>query len=100
MPISRLLQNTAFEPAEIDALTEAFETICRALKLGKSKEALREKVAQKVIVFAELGERNPEKISQYVLKEMRCGSHSPARSVCRGAESETTPQKANIPFAT
>jgi hypothetical protein len=92
MPLSRLLQNTAFEPAEIDALIEAFETICRGLRLGKNHESLREKIAQKVIAFAELGERDPQKISQIIIKDMRGASPSPVRQSGRSANCGLAPQ--------
>jgi hypothetical protein len=87
MPIGRWLQNSAFEPSEIDALTEAFETICHELKLGKDQEALREKAAQKVFELAELGERNPEAISQCVLKDMRGTSLAPVGFMGLGVDS-------------
>lgn len=92
MPISRLLQNSAFEPSEIDALIEAFETICLELALGKSQAALREKIAQKVIELGELGERNPDTISQCVIKDMRGRARSLVRPMGRVAASELASQ--------
>jgi hypothetical protein len=72
MPISRLLQNSAFEPAEVEALTEAFERICRELKLARGvDDSMRELVARKVIGFAECGSRNQELVRASVLTEVQ-----------------------------
>ena len=67
MPISRLLQSSAFEPSEIRALTEAFEAVCRELRLDRSNDPLRDLVARKVIGFAECGTRDPKSIRVSVL---------------------------------
>ena len=55
MPISRLLQNSAFEPTQIEALVEAFNMVCREFKLESTSDPLRELVARKIIEFAEKG---------------------------------------------
>jgi hypothetical protein len=71
MPILRMLSRSAFEPSEVAALTQAFETVCRDLKFGQTDEPLRETVARKVIECAETGERDPERIRNHVLNEMQ-----------------------------
>jgi hypothetical protein len=70
MPISRLLQNSAFDSAEIEGLTKAFENVCRELKLTR-KNPMRELVARKIIDFAERGSRDPELIRAFVLTEIQ-----------------------------
>lgn len=67
MPISRLLQNSAFEPSEIRTLTEAFDAVCCELKLERSNDPLRDLIARKVIAFAECGTRDPKSIRVFVL---------------------------------
>ena len=50
----------AFEPAEVKALTAAFDRICRELKLERKAEPVRGLVARKVIEFADHGSRSNE----------------------------------------
>lgn len=78
LPILRMLPTSAFEPSEVAALTQAFETVCRDLKFGQSDEPLREAVARKVIECAATGERDPERIRNRVLNEMQ-GTVAPIR---------------------
>ena len=59
MPISRLLQNSAFDQTQIDALVEAFNRVCRELELDDESDPLRELVARKIIEFAENGTTDP-----------------------------------------
>ena len=70
MPI-RLLPNSAFEPAEVETLVQAFESACRGLKFGQKDQALRDAVARKVMEYAKLGERDPERICNLVLDDMQ-----------------------------
>lgn len=71
MPIARLLQDSAFEPAEVEALTEAFERVCRELNLTHKSDPRRDLVARKVIEFAECGSRDPVLIRAFVLTEVQ-----------------------------
>jgi hypothetical protein len=71
MPISGLLQNSAFEPSEVKALTEAFERVCRELRLVQTEDPMRELVARKVIEFAERGMCDPALIRVFVLTEVQ-----------------------------
>jgi hypothetical protein len=80
MPILRVLPTAAFRPSEVEALAQAFETICRGLKFGQTDQSLREIVARKVIECAEAGERDPDRICDHVLNEMQ-GTVSKPRSV-------------------
>ena len=71
MPIARLLQDSAFEPAEVEALTEAFERICRELNFTDKSDPMRDLVARKVVEFAECGSRDPVLIRAFVLTEVQ-----------------------------
>jgi hypothetical protein len=63
MPLYRLMQNAGFEPVQIEAMAYAFEAICHERKLRPvADDALREVVAQKVIEFAQRGERDPMRL--------------------------------------
>jgi hypothetical protein len=57
MPLSRLLQDFAFEPEMIDAMAAAFEEACHMLGLAQVEDPLRELVASKIIECAQTGVR-------------------------------------------
>jgi hypothetical protein len=65
VPLYRLLQNGAFEPAAIDAMSIAFEDVC--LGLAELSDPLRDMVAKKVIEFAQRGERDPRRLRELTL---------------------------------
>jgi hypothetical protein len=67
VPLYRLLQNCAFEPAAIDAMSVAFEDVCRTLGLAELSDPLRDLVAKKVIEFAQRGERDPGRLKELTL---------------------------------
>jgi hypothetical protein len=67
VPLYRLLQNGAFEPAAIDAMSIAFEDVCRTLGLAELSDPLRDMVAKKVIEFAQRGERDPGRLRELTL---------------------------------
>jgi hypothetical protein len=72
MPLYRLLQDQAFEQAQIEAMAYAFEAICRErqLRVGRD-EAERERIAQLVIDYAQRGERDPFKLKQAVQADLK-----------------------------
>jgi hypothetical protein len=67
VPLYRLLQNSAFEPAAIEAMSAAFEDVCRDLGLAERTDPLRDLVAKKVIEFAQRGERDPARLRDLTL---------------------------------
>ena len=70
MPIHRLLQNRAFEPDDISALTDAFEQACRYLDLAEDDEAARRRVARKIIELAQTGIRDPKDLFERAVAEL------------------------------
>ena len=86
MPLYRLLQHQAFEPAQLQAMAYAFENICEHLQLQPLKDDHeRERVARKVIEIAQRGERDPIRLKEQVLAELNpisetLGDQSFARS--------------------
>ena len=56
-----------FEPEATNAMTEAFVKVCQALKLNG--DDAREAIAVRIIELAELGERDPERIYERVIRE-------------------------------
>jgi hypothetical protein len=71
VPLYRLLQNCAFEPAAIDAMSAAFEEVCRTLGLAELSDPLRDMVAKKVIEFAQRGERGQARLTELTLAAFR-----------------------------
>jgi hypothetical protein len=73
MPIDRLLDNAAFDPAAITALRDAYEGACAALQLADRTDPLTEVVAKRIIEHARRGERDPVRLRDTVLKEFESG---------------------------
>jgi hypothetical protein len=71
MPLYRLLQNAAFEPEQTKAMCDAFDELCRELRLAQHDAAQRETVAQLVIEFAQRGEREALKLRAHVLAALK-----------------------------
>jgi hypothetical protein len=71
MPINRMLDSAAFDPAAVTALTNAYEEACAALRLIDRTDPLAEVVAKKIIEHARRGERDPIRLREAVLKEVK-----------------------------
>ena len=59
-----------FEPEATNAMTEAFFKLCQDLKLN-GDGGVREAIAVRIIELAQIGERDPERIRERVLREVR-----------------------------
>jgi len=70
MPVTRLSQGLAFDPAAIQVMTAAYDSACRSLGLKGHADPLNEIVAKKIIIIAQEGERDPAKIYARVIKEL------------------------------
>ena len=68
MPITRLLQDTAFGPDEIAVLVAAYEDALRALSLVNRTDLATEMVAKKIIELAKQGERDPVRLRERVIE--------------------------------
>ena len=71
MPIKRMLDSAAFDPAAVTALTNAYEAACASLRLIDRTDPLAEIVAKKIIEHARRGERDPSRLCAVVLKELQ-----------------------------
>jgi len=67
MPLTPFLKGASFDPQAIEAMTAAFEAVCRSLQLVDRTDPLTEIVARKVIEVGGRGERDPEQIRELVL---------------------------------
>ena len=70
MAIYKLIQNTAFEPEDIERLVSAYEQTLRALRLKDRSDPITQLVAEKIIAIGRLGIEDPAQISELVLKEL------------------------------
>jgi hypothetical protein len=65
-----LSDQPVFEPEATNAMTEAFFKLCQDLKLN-GDGGVREAFAVRIIELAQIGERDPERIRERVLHEVR-----------------------------
>jgi hypothetical protein len=63
------LNDGAFEPKDIEAMSMALEDVCKALHLRDGKHAAREVIATRIIDLAHRGVRSPTVLRDRVLKE-------------------------------
>ena len=70
MAIYKLIQNTVFEPNDIERLVTAFELTLRALRLKDRDDPITQLVAEKIIAIGRTGIENPAEISNLALKEL------------------------------
>jgi hypothetical protein len=68
MPITRLLQDTAFGPDEIAVLVAAYEDALRALSLVNRSDLATEMVAKRIIELAKQGERDPVRLQERAME--------------------------------
>jgi hypothetical protein len=82
MPITRLLQDTAFGPDEIAVLVAAYDDALR-LSLINRPDLATEMVAKKIIELAKQGERDPVRLRERVIEAVssRPPSVAPASTV-------------------
>ena len=70
MAIYKLMQNSVFEPEDIERLVTAYEQTLRALRLKDRSDPLTQLVAEKIIAIGRLGIEDPAEISKLALKEL------------------------------
>jgi hypothetical protein len=68
MPIRPYLNDGVFSPVGIQAMSMAFDDVCKALHLD-GHAAAKEAVAIRIIELARRGERSPTKLRDRVLAE-------------------------------
>jgi hypothetical protein len=73
MSIHRLLEQAAFEPDHVQAMTTAFDELCRTLGLANTDDLIREVVARKVIDIGMTGEKDSRRIFERALQEIQGG---------------------------
>ena len=71
MPITPFLNGERLDEETRRALGVAFEMTCIALRVGECADDVRQAVADKIIALAKAGERNPDRLCEEVVKDMR-----------------------------
>jgi hypothetical protein len=71
MPIREFLDSHKFDPETRRVLGLAFEITRAALQLEGNNAPANEALAKRIIALALLGERDPERISELVLVDLR-----------------------------
>ena len=69
MPVRAHLSGGTFEPEDIQAMSLAFEELCKALEIQTGATREREAVAVRIIELCRRGERRPARLAERVLKE-------------------------------
>jgi hypothetical protein len=69
MSIRLFLHGAAFDPDDIQAMSMAFDDVCKALSLPNADKHSREVIAARIVELARRGERNPDRLRDRVLKE-------------------------------
>jgi len=69
VPLRPDLSGGAFEPEDIQAMSLAFEEVCKALGIQPGATREREAVAVRIIELSRRGERSAARLAERVLKE-------------------------------
>ncbi len=69
--INRLLQDSAFEPEQIDRIAAAYIQVLHALRLTNRIDPLTEIVAERIFGIAQTGEVDTARITELTLKEFQ-----------------------------
>ena len=62
------VEDNAFDPDALRAMSTALEEVCRKLEVNGDRRA-REAMAVRIIALARRGERDPERLSDRLLRE-------------------------------
>jgi hypothetical protein len=71
MPIDRLVKEAAFDPEDVQAIVAAYEAALARLGLKDRSDPAAEMVARKIVEIARDGERDPERLSDRVVKSLQ-----------------------------
>ena len=74
MPISRTNDNAAFDPEAVKALAVAYDDACAVLHVIDRADPRTTIVAKKIIEHAQQGERDPIRLREAVLTEMKAAA--------------------------
>jgi hypothetical protein len=68
VPFLNIPEDLVFEPNDIQAMSQALDEVCRALKVDGNTKA-KETIAVRIIELARRGERSPTRLRDRVLQD-------------------------------
>ena len=68
MPVYSLFADQAFEPEALQNMSQAYETVCKALELNVKEDMVTQAVAERIIEFAQRGVRDPASLTEMTLQ--------------------------------
>src|SRR5262249_31337704 len=71
MAIYRIFRERVFEPEAVISMAKAYEGVLVALRLTHRQDSITELVAKKIVEIAEMGERDPARLRDRALEELR-----------------------------
>ena len=71
MPLTPYLKGAVFEPKAIEAMTAAFEAVCKSLQLLSRDDPVTQIVARTIIDIARTGEHDPQRMHDLALLELK-----------------------------
>jgi hypothetical protein len=70
MPLHRLIDGEEFQPEHLQAMGRAFDETLSALNLKNRSDPIVELVARQIILLAERGERDPNRLRDLTVKAL------------------------------
>jgi hypothetical protein len=71
MPIRPFLNGDEFDQETVRILGVAFEQACIGLQVGDCEDDVRQAIANKIIEVVRTGERNPDRLCELALNDIR-----------------------------
>ena len=95
MAIYRIFRERVFEPEAVISMAKAYEGVLVALRLTHRQDSITETVAKKIVEIAEMGERDPARLRDRALEEIRGNAlpRTPGTAISDGSlDGEVKPQ--------
>jgi len=77
VPIYQFLKDSDFGPEETKIIGAAYQRACEELGLTNKSEQIKQLVAKRVLAIAQTGERNPQWISDRVVRDFQGKAQQP-----------------------
>jgi hypothetical protein len=75
LSVTTLFQEASFGPDVIQIMSDAFERACRSLRDTGQPEMIKEVIAQRIIVAAREGRRDPRELCEEAMKSLGLASN-------------------------
>jgi hypothetical protein len=85
MSITPFLNGHRFDRESRRVLDIALEMVCLALRTGDCDDGVEQAIATKLIALAEAGERNPDRLCEEALKDIRTPQQWAASEAARSS---------------